>query len=213
MGQVTTGLRSVLSTPMVYQTFKHLVGSPRVRRELVDGYVHPRPGLRVLDIGCGPGDLITYLPGVSYVGTDLSKSYIESARRRYGDRGRFLLGRIADLDPAELGEFDVVLAVGVLHHIDEDEALHLFKSASDVLAPGGRLVTLDTSYTPDMSRAARFLVGRDRGQSILTPDGYERLARRAFADVTVAPHNDLLRIPYSHTILSCERPLVTHEGS
>ena len=213
MGQVTTGVRSVLSAPVVYQTFKWLVGAPRVRRHLVDEFVRPRPGLRVLDIGCGTGDFVTYLPGVSYVGTDLSEAYIDSARQHYGDRGRFLLGRIADLDPAELGEFDVVVAVGVLHHIDEDEALHLFESASSVLAPGGRLVTLDTSYTPTMSRAARFLVSRDRGQSILTPDGYESLARRAFAEVEVSVHEDLLRIPYAHTILSCEQPLPVHEVS
>ncbi|CAN5404786.1 hypothetical protein BH24ACT12_BH24ACT12_02090 [soil metagenome] len=61
----------MLSIPAVYETFQRAVGSPRVRRELVDSYVHPRVGLRVLDIGCGPGDLITYLPGLDFIGVDL----------------------------------------------------------------------------------------------------------------------------------------------
>ncbi|MBA2695695.1 MAG: class I SAM-dependent methyltransferase, partial [Actinobacteria bacterium] len=173
------------------------------RRELVDTYVRPRAGLRVLDIGCGPGDLITYLPGVAYTGVDLSPAYIDSARHRFGDRGRYFVGRVEDLDAEELGEFDVVIAKSLLHHIDEDEALHLFSVASHALAEGGRLVTLDAAYTPDMSRAARFVVSRDRGQSILTPERYEALARRAFADVRVAVHHDLLRIPYTHGFLSC----------
>ncbi len=207
MAQVTRGVRSVLSIPMVYETFQRAVGSPRVRRELVDHYVGPRPNLRVLDVGCGPGDLIDYLPGVVYTGTDLSGSYIASARRRFGDRGRFFAGRIADLDPAELGQFDVVIAKSVLHHIDEDEALHLFDVASGALAEGGRLVTLDAAYTSDMSRAARFVVSRDRGQSILAPAGYESLARRAFAEVEMSVHHDLLRIPYTHVFMSCSRPL------
>lgn len=208
MAQTTAGLRAALSIPVVYETFQRLVGSPRVRRTLVDRHVGVRPGLRVLDIGCGPGSLIEHLPGVAYTGTDLSAAYIDAARRRYGDRGRFRVGRVDDLDPAELGEFDVVIAKSLLHHIDPDEALHLFEVASSVLASWGRLVTLDAAYTPEMSRAARFVVSRDRGQSILTPEGYEALARRRFAEVDVEVHHDLLRIPYTHVFLSCARPLV-----
>ncbi len=203
----------MLSIPAVYETFQRAVGSPRVRRELVDSYVHPRVGLRVLDIGCGPGDLITYLPGVDYIGVDLSPAYIDSARQRFGDRGRYFVGRAEDLDPDDLGEFDVVVAKSLLHHIDEDEALHLFAVAARVLADGGRLVTLDAAYTPDMSRAARFVVSRDRGQSILTPEGYEALALRAFADVRVAVHHDLLRIPYAHVFMSCAGPSPDLAGS
>lgn len=208
MAQTTEGLRSVLSVPLVYETFQRVAGSHRVRREMVDTYVVPRPGLRVLDIGCGPGDLIAYLPGVEYTGMDLSAPYIESARKRFGHRGRYFVGTVAALDPAELGKFDVVIAKSLLHHIDEDEAMALFDSAARVLADGGRLVTLDAAYTPDMSRSARFVVSRDRGQSILDPEGYERLARRAFADVGVTVHHDLLRIPYTHVFMACERPVV-----
>lgn len=206
MAQTTTGLRAVLSNPFVYETVQRLLGSPRVRRTLVDRYVGVRPGLRVLDIGCGPGTLVEHLPGVVYTGTDVSAAYIAAARRRYGDRGTFHVGRVADLDPCALGVFDVVVAKSLLHHIDAGEALHLFDVASTVLADGGRLVTLDAAYTPDMSHAARFVVSRDRGQNILSPEGYEALARRRFADVDVAVHHDLLRIPYTHVFMSCARP-------
>lgn len=206
MAQRTAGLRAILSIPFVYETFQRLVGSPRVRNTLVDRYVGVRPGLRVLDIGCGPGILIEHLPGVAYTGTDVSARYIEAARRKYGDRATFHRGRVEDLDPSELGEFDVVIAKSLIHHIDEDEALHLFEVASTVLAEDGRLVTLDAAYTPDMSRAARFVVSRDRGQSILAPEGYEALARRRFTDVEVEVQHGLLRIPYTHVFMSCAHP-------
>lgn len=214
MAQVTKGLRAALSIPAVYEAFQQVVGSPRVRRELVERYVAASPGMRVLDIGCGPGDLIDDLPrDIEYTGTDLSEAYIESARRRFGDRGRHFVGRVDELDARQLGRFDVVIAKSLLHHIDEDEALHLFEVASNLLTPGGRLVTLDAAYTIDMSKASRFVVSRDRGQSILTPEGYEDLARRAFADVKVAVHHDLLRIPYTHVFLSCAEPLAKKMGT
>lgn len=207
MAQVTSGLRSVLSYPIIYRTLQWLVGSPKRRREWVETYIEPRPGLRVLDLGCGPGDLVRLLPpDVAYTGSDLSEDYIAEARRRHGERGRFFAGAIENIDSSELGEFDVVVAKAVLHHIDEDEALHLFKVASDVLAPGGRLVTLDCAFTPDMSRVSRWVVSRDRGQSILTPDGYHQLATRVFSDVQVSVRHDMLRIPYTHVHMLCRSP-------
>jgi len=106
----------------------------------------------VLDIGCGPGDLIGVPPGVAYTGTDLSVADIEFARRRFGDRGRYFVGRVSDLNATVLGEFDVVIAKSLLHHIDEEEAMRLFQTASSVLAEAGRLVTVDAAYTPDMTR-------------------------------------------------------------
>ncbi|MGH3470454.1 MAG: class I SAM-dependent methyltransferase [Nocardioidaceae bacterium] len=207
MAQTTSGIHSLLSHPLVYETFQQVVGSPRVRRELVGTYVKPHPGLRVLDIGCGPGDLIRDLDGAAYTGTDLSAAYIDSAKKRFGDRGRYFAGAVEDLDSTELGEFDVVIAKSLIHHIDEDEALHLFEVASSVLAPQGHLVTLDAAYTSDMSRASRWVVSRDRGQSILSPEGYKQLARRAFGEVTVKVHHDLLRIPYTHVFMQCSQPL------
>ena len=130
MAQTTSGIRAILSNPKVYAAFQLVVGSQRVRTELIDTYVKPEPGLRVLDVGCGPGVLVEYLPGVDYTGTDLSEAYIEAAQRRYGDRGRFFVGRVDDLDADELGTFDVIIAKSLLHHIDEDEILHLFDVAA-----------------------------------------------------------------------------------
>ena len=53
MAQTTSGIRAILSNPKVYAAFQLVVGSTRVRTELIQTYVKPEPGLRVLDVGCG----------------------------------------------------------------------------------------------------------------------------------------------------------------
>ena len=86
---------------------------------------HLRPGMRVLDCGCGPGTITTGLaaliaPG-DIVGIDLSELEIARARtraRRLGvDNAVFQVGDAGALDFAD-GTFDAVLFHGVLCHLE-----------------------------------------------------------------------------------------------
>jgi SAM-dependent methyltransferase len=101
------------------------------------------------------------------------------------------------------GGFDIVLATGVLHHLDDEEARELFRTAREALRPGGRLVTLDGCYVDGQSRMARYLLSRDRGKFVRAPEAYVRLARSQFEDVQASVRDDLLRIPYTHVALVC----------
>ena len=87
--QVTTGIRSILSNPMVYDFFQALMGAHAVRQQLVNEHVRPVSGCRILDIGCGTARILDYLPSVQYYGFDPSLQYINDANQRYGVRGHF----------------------------------------------------------------------------------------------------------------------------
>ena len=206
MTERTSGIRSLLSIPAVYEFLQRTIGSPNVRREFIERHLRPVNGDRVLDIGCGPGHLLTYFPDVTYVGVDPSADYIASASRRFRDRGRFSVAGVDDLDAVQLGEFDLVIAKSVLHHIDDAQARKLFAVARQVLAPAGRLVTLDAGFAPGQSVLSRFMVGQDRGANVRTADAYVELARESFEQVEATVRHDLLRVPYTHVFLDCSSP-------
>jgi SAM-dependent methyltransferase len=202
MAQVTTGLRRLLSHPAIYEGFQAAVGAARFRRILVRDYLRVRSGQRVLDVGCGPADILEHLPEIRYVGIDLSAPYVESARQRFGARGRFFNADVARLGELESEPFDLVIAVGLLHHLDDAEAVELLRSIRPRLAlPGGRLVTIDGCYAAGQSRLAAFLLSRDRGRNVRPPEGYVALGRKVFARVEASVRHDMLRIPFSHCIL------------
>ena len=118
MPQVNQGIRSVLSIPNAYRLFGQLIGGASGRRRFVADHIRPQQGDRILDIGCGPGVLVPYLPKVDYVGFDASEDYIQAAQAQYGDRATFYCNQVSAETITEHSQFDLVLAVGVLHHLD-----------------------------------------------------------------------------------------------
>ena len=207
MSQVTHGIRSILSHPAFYDLTQNILGAGRSRRKLVREYIRAKPDDQLLDIGCGTAELLPHLPeGLDYLGFDLSQPYIDAARKRYGDRGRFECMDIANFDDEAIkGGADIVLAIGILHHLDDDLAKALIATAWNKLKPSGRLITIDGTLTDDQSRVARTLILRDRGQNIRQPQEYRALASTVFASVQMTVRQDMLFVPYTHCILECTR--------
>ena len=196
-------LSSLLSLPGVYRLFVRAVARDLQQRYVAE-YIKPSPGDVVLDIGCGPGDMFSSLSGVKYTGLDISHEYIAAARKRFGDKARFLCNDVglATIEQ-ERGRFDLVLATGVLHHLDDERAAKLFELARLALRPGGRLITYDGCYVPEQSKLARWVLSKDRGKFVRRREEYLRLASVCFSKIEPHIRHDLLRIPYTHLIMYC----------
>jgi cyclopropane fatty-acyl-phospholipid synthase-like methyltransferase len=191
----------LLGMPFVYRLFQGVVGRKRGLERVVE-LLAIEPGAKVLDIGCGPADILEYLPAdVAYHGFDVSENYIAAARARFGDRGTFSVYSVPPDPTALLGQFDVVIAIGVLHHLDDAEADALFAMACKTLRPGGRVFTIDGTYVPDQYPIARILLKLDRGKHVRSPEAYLVIARRNFPNAAARVFSNLIRIPYTHCII------------
>jgi SAM-dependent methyltransferase len=185
--------------------FQAAVGGARARRAFVADHLKARRGDRVLDIGCGPSDILEDLGDVDYVGIDLSPDYIEAARARYGGRGTFRVGSAEELKGDPDGPFDIAMAVGLLHHLDDKVVAGLFETVSSLLKDGGRFVTVDPTFAEGQSPLARRIIQSDRGRNVRTEEELRRIAEPRFSTVVSVVRHDLLRIPYSHVVLDCRR--------
>lgn len=201
MAQITSGLRAVLSSPAVYDTFQRVMGGHVGRTDFARHLVRAKAGARILDVGCGTGDLLAYLPdGIDYHGWDISSDYIAAARSRFGDRGRFTAGLLGECDVVAEAPYDLVIASGVLHHLDDDEARRFAALARLAVRDGGRFVSIDPVIADGQHPVARFLITRDRGQHVRTGEAYTALVRGTFTEVTgVLRHRRW--VPYTHWMM------------
>jgi SAM-dependent methyltransferase len=196
----------ILSRPMVYQALKQAVVPGGLTRRLVAEHFTVRDGGRVLDLGCGYGDFAPYFVERSeYIGVDHNDRYLRSARRRYGKLGaRFMEADVTDPAVRESGPFDLVMMAGVLHHLPSPTVREMMSLVRPLLGPGGRFVALEPVFDPEQSLTARLTIAADRGRFVRDEDGYARLIGEGFSTVRTSVVRDLLRIPYTHVVISAE---------
>jgi SAM-dependent methyltransferase len=198
---VVRAMKSLLERPELFDAYQAAVGANRAKQEFVSSWVCPKYGDRVLDIGCGTGAVLPFLPSdVQVTGIDIHSPYIEAARVRYGSRATFLVGDAADPSIDLAQDFDTAYAFGVFHHLPDDAARRLVTGALKHLRRGGRFVSIDPTLVDGQGWLSRFFVSNDRGEYIRTPG--QLLVLFAEHEPRVQVRTDLLRIPFAQALLS-----------
>jgi cyclopropane fatty-acyl-phospholipid synthase-like methyltransferase len=169
----------VMECPLVYNVYQQAVRRGAVVEKTLAEEVHLGPGSRVLDLACGAGLYAHMFPRDRYLGVDLSHRYVGFARRSNRDH------RFSVMDARRLalrsGSVDRIFAVGLFHHLSNEDAVGTLRDARRVLKPDGEVVIVD--LIPPVSRrdvVGRILVRLDRGRHVRTHEAYRGLFSQAF---------------------------------
>jgi SAM-dependent methyltransferase len=197
-------IRRALGVARIYDLFQTAVGAPASKRHFVHGYVKAKPDNRVLDLGCGTGAMLELLPpGISYVGVEINDGYVRHARELLGQAGTFVCADLTTFEPTS--KFDIVVAHGVMHHLDDSGVLAACSVAHRALEEGGRVVFAEPCRIPTQSHLETAIMDRDRGGHIRTPEHYRDLMSHYFEPVSMNFMHGSYRIPYTMLILEAQR--------
>ena len=184
-----------------YNQIQRFFGSQNMWHRFIDEYHLNDDSIGIIDIGCGTAEILAFLPaGVQYLGIDQNEAYIQACRRKY-PKQEFFCGSWEEFQSSQKSDVDIslVLCLGLLHHLSDQEAKTLLASLIEYLPPNGRLLSLDGSKEEDSSRWESFFYWVDRGAFIRNRTNYLRLFP---SEPRHQLHRNWLRVPY--TYLVCE---------
>lgn len=159
--------RLVLGPSLVYscgywQHGRHgdLESAQADKLELICRKLALRPGMRMLDVGCGWGSLAIHAArehGVEVVGVTLSDEQRALALHRVADAG--LDGqieiRLQDYRDVADGPFDAIASVGMSEHVGRDELTGYTSHLAELVRPGGRVLNHAIAAVRPLQRARR----------------------------------------------------------
>ncbi len=151
-----------------------LADAQRAKYDLICRKLGLRPGMRLLDVGCGWGGMAMHAAehfGVHAVGVTVSQRQVEYARDAVaaaglGDRVEI---RLQDYRDVRDGPFDAVSSIGMFEHVGRSRLAEYFGRLHWLLRPGGRLLN----------------------HGICRPRGSRGLSRASFASRYVFPDGEL----------------------
>jgi len=210
--EIGVDLRQILSIPQVYTFWQKLIGDYKLRKIYCRDYIKAKENDRILDIGCGPANMVEFLPrNIDYVRFDDSSEYINNAKKKYPNSETsgnyaFFHERVnfaQNFDEKFGKKFDIIMANAILHHVDDKEAEKLISFAAANLKENGFFITHDGCFVENQSFVKKWLLESDRGKFVRTKDDYFKLFSKHFKNIKVSIREDLYNIPYTIIIFEC----------
>lgn len=180
------GTKRLATVPWIFDALRWLLEGGFIQHRQLIAKHFPMPPQNILDCGCGTGVFAECFPRESYVGIDISPSYIARAQLQHHSH-RF---RVMDATALQFpsASFEAVIVSGVLHHMDATMAQRVLSEIARVLKPAGKLLLWEDVPT----RSSLNVIGRvvhqlDVGDHIRPAGEYARLLGPQFQLASVCP--------------------------
>ena len=143
----------------------------RDKLELICRKLGLRPGMRLLDVGCGWGALVIHAArehGVQAVGITLSQEQAEYARKQVVAAGltESVEVRVQDWRDVDDDPFDAIASIGMAEHLGAEKWSDYAGRLHELLVPGGRLLNHQIIRRPGARRSGRTFI-----DAYVFPDG------------------------------------------
>jgi len=130
--------------------------------------MHVRPEQRVIEYGCGTGDILASIDAKERVGIDIAAAMIEKAKLKHPD----ICFHIHDCETrySESEKFDTAILADIIDHITD--VLKLFASVNNSLKPGGKMLisTANPLWDPILKIAEKLGQKMPEGEHNFVPN-------------------------------------------
>ena len=175
------GIYSILKNPIIYELVQWIFRHKKTEKAWHD-IIKDHNNKLVLDVGCGPGKTCLDFPKCKkYVGIDISKEYINDAKKNYGNFADFIWMPIQNIEKdlkKTYEKFDIIVIKGVYHHLDSQTITNMLEILKDKLTKNGKIISMDPTYKKGFL-ISNFIVSLDRGKFVRNPQNLLNLMKQS----------------------------------
>ena len=199
-------MKNLLNIPEVFNFYEKLVGDRKYKKFISKHFLEISSNHSVLDVGCGPGNLIPFLPeNIDYTGVDISKKYINYAKKKYKDKS-FICSSATEISIQDK-KFDSIIVDSVFMSLSDESAKIVTKITHSLLKPNGTLFLMDGCYVDNGNFWANLLLSQERGNNIRREQNYREILSNFFLEIHSEIHTNLYSIPYTKILLKAKNPI------
>ena len=204
MSQRINQIYNFINSPLVYKIIQYIMSGTSFRNSIIKKNIK-KSNLKILDIGCGPAQILEQIPRCDYYGYDIDQRSIQYAKKKYRQKNyHFYCKKFNKTEIKKLPKFDFVIFFGILHHLSNKEADKMLTLCKRIMKKNSKLLTEDPILVEKQNIIAKFLIEKDRGINVRQKKEYINLLKKHFKKIKNKVTHQFF-IPYTWFTTICSK--------
>ena len=204
MSQRKNQIYNLINNPLIYKIIQSVMSGTSFRNSIIKKNI-TKSNLKILDIGCGPAQIIEHLPQCDYYGYDIDQRSIQYAKKKYYQKNfHFYCKKFNKTELKKLPKFDFIIFFGILHHLSNKEVYEILKLCKKIMKKNSKLLTEDPILLENQNVIAKFLIKKDRGLNVRDKQEYINLLKKHFKKIKNKVTHQYF-IPYTWFTTVCSK--------
>ena len=204
MSQRKNQIYNLINNPLIYKIIQSVMSGTSFRNSIIKKNI-TKSNLKILDIGCGPAQIIEHLPQCDYYGYDIDQRSIQYAKKKYYQKNfHFYCKKFNKTELKKLPKFDFIIFFGILHHLSNKEVYEILKLCKKIMKKNSKLLTEDPILLENQNVFAKFLIKKDRGLNVRDKQEYINLLKKHFKKIKNKVTHQYF-IPYTWFTTVCSK--------
>ena len=204
MSQRKNQIYNFINNPLIYKIIQGVMSGTSFRNSIIKKNI-TKNNLKILDIGCGPAQILEHIPQCDYYGYDIDRRSIQYAKKKYYQKNyHFYCKKFNKTELKKLPKFDFIIFFGILHHLSNKEVYEILKLCKKIMKKNSKLLTEDPILLENQNVIAKFLIKKDRGLNVRDKQEYINLLKKHFKKIKNKVTHQYF-IPYTWFTTVCSK--------
>ena len=204
MTQRKNQIYNFINNPLIYKIIQGVMSGTSFRNSIIKKNI-TKNNLKILDIGCGPAQILEHIPKCDYYGYDIDRRSIQYAKKKYYQKNyHFYCKKFNKTELKKLPKFDFIIFFGILHHLSNKEVHEILKLCKKLMKKNSKILTEDPILLENQNVFAKFLIKKDRGLNVRDKQEYINLLKKHFKKIKNKVTHQYF-IPYTWFTTVCSK--------